>query len=335
MVAPAVVVLALTASPEPAALESQDPAQPQFVGQDMVTLDGRQPVTLQLDWSDDVEVLSAGGTGTVTAVNVSPGDRLTTGRTVAERDGTPVRVVADGFPLYRTIRVGSRGDDVLALSRLLIETGYLEEQDLDDVVGPVMSSAIAAVNRDDGVSGSEFEPDRTVYAEPDVTVSSLDITIGSQWPPSGQPIATGQADLIRADVTAPDAETALPDLSLNFVATITGDTDATRLEVSPDGGLTDDALAQLREHAVDSTAETVAAVIALQQPLDAVALPVTSIITGPESSCVYVEAANDRLIPVAVEPLASELGSSIVAPIDAPGRVLVNPAQILDEPACT
>lgn len=178
-------------------------------------------------------VASGGAGGTITTVDVMPGDPLTEGDHIASINGGTLIAYSQPLPLYRALSRGDRGPDVAALATFLSAMGLLDPGYVDDNFGPQLDRAVREFQRTLGypVDGV-FRPEFVLYVGPDFTVGTVSIQLGDQVAP-GAEIVRGAPPVLRAEIVGVDLRPLPPfsggPLSLEIAGT-TFTVDGTSLE---------------------------------------------------------------------------------------------------------
>ncbi|WP_183093127.1 peptidoglycan-binding domain-containing protein [Nocardioides stalactiti] len=107
---------------------------------------------------------------------VAPGELLTSGTVLAEISGRPVMVIEGAVPMYRTLLVGSRGEDVRQLESYLAWAGFLGAG-IDDLYDESTAGAVETFYRARG-----YEPVRAAVVD---HVGATGIGRGERPPGSG------------------------------------------------------------------------------------------------------------------------------------------------------
>lgn len=308
---------ALASTPDPTA--AGQPATPLLVP---VTTTVRTPsvvVTLHTASSEGRHAASH-ASGTVTAVS-QVGDVLADGTTVAKIDDRPVRAMVAKAPLWRVLSVGARGEDVQRLGDFLVATGYLAQA--DDVYGARYASAVAAFNRDAGVTSNvrAFDPATVVWVgRTPLTVASIDAPVGSSTT-VGDTLVTGPSTIARIKVTEPDGGLGTTFGTKALVAV----GDATVPYDVGSGTISDRRDAQAIATAL-GTQESGTAEVRTAKPQHVHVVPASSLATGSDgTTCVYADATS---APTPVTPVG---GGASTVQLDASfalAQVLANPGQV-------
>jgi peptidoglycan hydrolase-like protein with peptidoglycan-binding domain len=125
VLATAVGVWASRAALEPAPIVGRDEAALYTVTQG--TLSRVLSFTAEARW-DSLPLGRNAGSGTVTTVDVHPGDWVEQGRRLYTVDLRPVIAAVGDIPAFRNLATGVRGSDVEQLQRFLTATGHYEGQ---------------------------------------------------------------------------------------------------------------------------------------------------------------------------------------------------------------
>lgn len=86
----------------------------------------------------------------VTAVAVTPDDRLSSGSLVAVVSGRPLIAFVTSVPFFRDLKIGDRGADVRGLEEGLVAAGRIRHA--DDVLDHQTATALTAIYRKAGIS---------------------------------------------------------------------------------------------------------------------------------------------------------------------------------------
>jgi peptidoglycan hydrolase-like protein with peptidoglycan-binding domain len=213
LVAGAVVAMWLLTRNAPSALAELDPpAVPVTAMVTAATLDYAADAALSADFSEGPGLLATGLAGTVTASGMSVGQELGVGQAAYAVDGVPVVAYDGPEVLYRPLRLGAQGPDVVVAQRLL--NALLEtEVDADGTFGRSTDRAVRAYERRIGVTTPTgvLEPSWFVRlpARPFV-VAQVDLQPGQPAPAAGEVIANAAsiatAITLTTDSTGPAGE---------------------------------------------------------------------------------------------------------------------------------
>lgn len=303
------------------------------------TVDFSAPATLSAQVAPGRSIPAPALTGTVTGVEVAPGDVLSGEEKLYAVDGVPVVAYADEGVLFRPLSRGDRGPDVATAQRFL---NSLLDADLDDdgVFGATTRSAVQDYERRIGIQDPTGVLDPGWFAHlptESFEVAEVDVQAGAPAPAAGQPVATGTASL--ADVTMTSAS-AGPAGAYELL--VRGE--AVPVERAEDGSwqVTDlDAAASVvlaDAGAVDQVSVT--GQVRLLDGQAGQAVPAAAIITdSTDSTCVAattsstIDGASDLAV---VEVLGSSVdGLAQLRPTLPEGaRVLVNPVPVLGDVTC-
>ncbi|MBD7979540.1 peptidoglycan-binding domain-containing protein [Oerskovia merdavium] len=185
-------------SPQQAAARAEPPApEPVVVALDRGYLNGPVSMTVEAQNQQSVVITPpAALTGVVTSVDRSAGDTLSPGSVPFRVNGRPVFVLEGAFALYRDIRPGDEGDDVLALQKGLLAAGYALGRP-DGKYGPRTQAAVRSMYRSAG------------YAAPEVAFGTLDAAAapspGASAPETAAPGAAAPSDGTTVPAAGPGA----------------------------------------------------------------------------------------------------------------------------------
>lgn len=318
---------------QPSELEGIAPdPEPVVVEAGVAETDGRQEVEVVPVWSE-IEWLSAPAwSGTVTDSVVAAGDTLGSGDLVLAIDGVSRMAYHTDQPFYRPILRGSEGPDVAALHVMLADLGFLD----DGVGGETASASTVAGVRQLAellsVPGkvSAFDPGWIIWLPaPAFEVGSLLFRTGDMAPPQGQPMVeslpvlesvTFIEPLIPPDLVAEDWVLELAGLVVEV------DVSANAVEA--------DVLARLAVPLAGS-AESVAAVLRLAEPVPRVVVPVPAIsLYADGATCVWIaDGGGYEATPVEVGAARGDT-VEVVSGLSAGVAVLSNPAEVLESAVC-
>ncbi|HEC08833.1 MAG TPA: hypothetical protein ENI86_04575 [Acidimicrobiales bacterium] len=282
-----------------------------------------EAVSLGLEWTDESSLLWPGAAGTVTGVQVGPGDRVVNGTVVASVDRIGVVALTTDSPLYRDLGPGSRGPDVADLAGALADLGLLKPADIDDRYGPAITSAVRELNRPRGASSPRLPVSHVIWLPATFEVGRSELTLGGPAPPPGEGVLYSERHIASARVVGSGVDPATAGRPLSF-------TDGLDREVVlGESVFAIDADGYLRapagmESAVEVGAESVdQAVVRLTVPLRRVRVPASAILTDA-SGAVCVVTPQGRT--VSVEVLEGSAGSAFVS--GAPeGPIVANPVR--------
>jgi hypothetical protein len=298
-------------------------------------LDERR-VTGTVAWQEGLALRAPEWRGIVTAVHLKPGDTVTSGQRLVDVAGVGRLAVASAFPFYRSLQWGSVGADVAELHRVLVALGYLEAVPPDEqAFGFGTRQAVVALERDLGISlpTGIFDPGWFAWLPIDpFEVGEVKLTAGAQAPGAGTAFATEPPRLASVILgSGGGGEQLVLDPAVAWVLVVRGQgfpVDAATLRVR------DEALPALAE-LLAPAAERVDGELRRANPLEVLAVPSTAVTTGPQGTlCVWLEeAVGYRAAPVTVAGARAGV-ASIASGLRSTDRVLANPAQVLEQPAC-
>jgi|GEM_PF-6906053 len=292
-------------------------------------------VVVDLEWAPGGDILSPAWDGTITAVNIAPGEHVPSSDPPVEVDGRRYRWFVSRAPLYRTIVSRASGPDVEAVRSFLTELGYLSEGDAESDVGTSDLDAFRAYAADHGFdeavsAKSLFEPSWIVWLPNDEEGALADVAIrlGAPAPPAGTPIATFAPRLVAVAVreeptnviAALAASAAQAHLSLAGVdfpwphTFVPGD--LMRLEA---------ALAE--SYSGDEPPETADGSITWELQHQSASVPAAAVVADVTGWCVWI-AAGITYEPAAVDVVGGDVDVAFVVGIDPGDRVLANPTSV-------
>jgi hypothetical protein len=292
-----------TALAKPSAAQSVAPTDVRFEDSRDVTLD------LVVDAGD---VLSSPVEGRVTASTCAAGSVVASGSAPFAVNWRPLVALATSIPLWRAIKVGERGADVVALANELSRLGHAADSGdalTARTVGgyrELLSSVGAAT---DGLT--EIDPAGVIWLpETDVVIAECEVGAGARVE-EGADLASLPGDLVagRLREVPPNAA---PGPRLVIV-------DGAELPMDATGeALTVEGLADLELTASYASellnAEDKLSVTAqwrLATPVDAVAVPASSVYgIGADGACVLTDTGAARVTIV-----GSQLGRTFVVPL--------------------
>jgi peptidoglycan hydrolase-like protein with peptidoglycan-binding domain len=341
---PAICVILLTAGPIVLliGLESVESARldgvswdrkPVLVSPEDRTLTGERSVQLRSRGSRN------GGAGARLArprdeVLLGIGDTVTTGTPLIEIDGVHESQRLDR-PFYRTLELGDKGDDVVALNSLLIRLGYSSAAHSEASFDAGTAQAVRQLQTQLGFQqvNSSFRPEIVVWLshEP-LVVAELRAVAGAPAPPAGSPLFVSKGSISSAVVKPADPRD--PDVTFEpggrWLLSVVG----LALPVQDQPAL-DESARQAVSRALTTETTSLLGTLRLESPLKVTAIPASAVMTGATGDlCVWVEGA-DGFDARAVEVGGSARGISYVgAGLKGDERVLSNPAQILEDASC-
>ncbi|MFC6882230.1 MULTISPECIES: efflux RND transporter periplasmic adaptor subunit [Actinomadura] len=133
--------------------------------------------------------LKAGAAGVVTWI-ARPGSRAGAGDRLYELDGRPVRLMYGARPMYRNLKAGDEGPDVLQLEKNLGVLGYGQGLTVDRKYTGATAAAVERWQKDHRAKATgTVGPDAIVFAPGPVRVSDRNASVGDRVAPGG-PIVT-------------------------------------------------------------------------------------------------------------------------------------------------
>lgn len=312
-----------------------DPPEPLVVPVEEVLYDEQTGVSVTLHWTEGQALFAPSWAGTVGRITVGAGDVVRNGDTIATIDGVDRSMVTTPQPFYRLLGRRESGEDVTWLQDVLVQLGYLDELPTDrETVGFNVLQAIRKLAEDLGVEGrvDAFDPAWFVWMPEDsFPVDRVELQPGGQAPAAGTAVLIGPPTLV--DVTIQPLEGGVlrlaPDTPYELVA------EAATYPIDPaTSSLTAEArdrLAMTIPPLLDSVSGTVRRV----DPMPVWAVPSSAIQTEEDGRlCIWRE-SGAGFRPQPVEVVAGRAGVAFLEPADSTAvRLLVNPADVLEDPAC-
>lgn len=174
--------------------------EPRFVSVGLRSFDGAQPASVMMTWSEAESILGPERTGRVTAVLVAPGDQIRQGQPILRIDDHLVIAQVGGVPLYRDLRRGDHGADVVEFARLLSIVLDRRISTTDATLDTELESAIADFHERNGRGRlTTFEVEDLVYLPHEIEVGRVDVTVGQRLT-GPEKIGESVQHLIDADV---------------------------------------------------------------------------------------------------------------------------------------
>lgn len=171
-----------------AARESTTEPAPTFVVVGTQSQDWAQSATATFSLTKPATLTAPVG-GVVTALLTDGTGLATNGVPVMSVDGTTIRAVTGGTPLFRSLSTGDHGDDVASLSRLLQDLKYLPAGPPTKGYTEAVAAAVRQYQQEAHVPVTgAFDPASVVYVPDMATVVSWDVQVGQRIEP-GTPIA--------------------------------------------------------------------------------------------------------------------------------------------------
>ncbi len=311
--------------------------EPLVVAPTPALVDDAQPVVIQVAWGEPQILVAGGAHGTITSVPMDPGVMITNHMSVYSVDGIDVVAASTDEPLYRPLRYGSKGDDVVQLRRFLFDGGYLDDEPTDDEI--TVDSTVRAAIRDfelaTGVPKPTgiFTPSMVVWLPVDsIQVADVVIAAGTGAPGRGEPIASGLRNVIASEVRSSDNSELR--VGSGYVFEL-ADTD-TVLSIGDAGvNAAELATALFDRGPFDGLPEVLEGTVRRSLPVAVLSVPTSAVVAGSEGRlCVWVaEGSTYSVRPVLAE--RSRPGVTLVTSgITEHDLVLANPSAILADPSC-
>lgn len=287
-------------------------------------------VTIESAWGVPAVVTAPSWFGTVTRVDVVPGDAVASGDVVVRIDGVDRVAIGTSDPFWRRLRRRDTGGDVVMLQRWLIDAGFFDGE-TDGVFGWDLVAAVKdwalslGVTKPDGT----FDPAWALWLpwEP-FGVASVEISRAVPPPASGSAVLTGPVPLTSVSLTDQDGRGLKPDGV--WVLTV-GDAEVFVV----DGAVDAEGLATLAA-VLDPGQPAAAGRIKRANPVEALEIPATAVVSNAAGLlCVFVP-DGDGFLPVPVELSGGRVSHvNVASGLDPGDEVLLNPTDILDAPVCS
>lgn len=299
-----------------------------------VEFDDRTGVVATLRWSQGPMLYAPAWSGVVGEVRLRPGNVVRNGDAVATIDGVTRLAVRTPQPFFRALSIGDRGPDVGWLHEALVALGHLDRAPADEQqVGPETLLAVRSLAAQLGVVTAVhgFDPAWVVWLPSEsLEVASVMLVAGSPAPAAGTPVAAGAPQLASVELTRVEGGPLALDPGERYVLEL-GGVDVPLGGMPPSVGA--DGLTRL-SGVLPPSAETTSGSVRLAEPIRLWALPASAVMAGPDGRlCIWV-VEGTGYAPLAVEVMSARAGVSFVRPTAAPGNILQNPSEVLDEPAC-
>jgi hypothetical protein len=298
-----------------------------------------QAVQASLSWRSGPSLLAPAWSGLVTAVEVASGSSITSGTSLATIDGVERIALTSSRPFYRSIGPGVSGSDVVdlrgALARLKIGpvgSGATYDVTLHDAIKHLQARLTgASVSKASGV----FDPAWVVFLPTSRLVSStVNLTVGSAAPPSGQVIVgtTPQLNPVSLSASSSDGSASLPADSTGYVLDLA---DGTVVPTDRGFGVNDRTSLDVLAKALGPSATQLSGQVHLAQPQSLATVPSTAVVSDAAGNyCVFVSVAG-RLNAIVVRPAGGLPGETEVAALPASVQTIVaNPAQVAAGRSC-
>ncbi|WP_185972554.1 peptidoglycan-binding domain-containing protein [Georgenia yuyongxinii] len=287
------------------------------------TFDDSHTVAAAPVLAEEVTVLTSGAGGMVTATSCTSGTEVKSGDHLLSVNGVPRIAVVTDVPLWRDLDSGSKGADVEAIQRALAAQGYGAE--VSGTYNWSTKAAVIKLQKDASVATTgkiALDAVQWVPADPG-QVSSCEVGVGTLIG-AGQPMLKVGGGLV--ELLLPSSMAVLPGRSYVAVA---GDI---VVPIPKDRRLTGGALlsAVAASHSYAEwkrdPANGVSVEIRLAEPVAAVGVPPSAVVLADgDNGCVVTE---DDVV-VAVEILASELGTVFVVPDQLVEAVVIPAVEVI------
>lgn len=336
--APASALFALAWQMEDTPEELRITPEPVLVAPTRRIDDGRLNVVAELEIGDAPTLASPGWAGLVTSVEVSTGDVLTTGVAVLSVDRVVRLAVASDMPFHRDLSRGAKGEDVVALERVLAGLGLFTGEP-DELFSSSTATAVkglesaAGVERPTGV----FSPSLVIWIpnEP-LVVSGVLVNAGSPAPGLGTAIVSTEPEVLSVRFVRGEGSPLMFDgqrmvkVEGREVGVVTGATVPPEVAraiwefgrsvalSSPNAGVT-----------------SIPVTLTYPEPLEVWSVPSSAVMvdTSGAITCVWVEEGG-AFEPIPVTTVGGTLGVTDLGQSFADHVVLVNPLEVISDPSC-
>lgn len=277
-------------------------------------------VSLELLYSDSVDVPLPATGGRVTALAVGPGDYLACGETAVQIDGVDRPLFCGETPLYRSLGRREVGADVAALHAFLFDLGLDPGVSDPDRIGPAIRQAIREFRSDFGLSpGDTFSPAFVVFATGPLPIGEVQVSVGDLVEPE-QVLFSSQPELLSATFRF--------DANLTELVHVV-EADGLSFPVSLDPPLGSVLNPEPLQAVIDQggLAEdgTLEVTLRLRDELPVMSAPTGAVLSSGDSQCLVTERSAEVF---EISIVDSRAGSTFFLPIDelAGASVLLDPA---------
>lgn len=317
-----------------------------------VRVDTETPVEIVLVRSEAQQLLSPGWQDVVSRVDVSVGDIVDSFDVVAVVGTRPVVAVATDEPFTRNLSANDRGSDVAMLQTLLSEVGFYPSENIDGVFGAATGRAVKEWRESigDQSAGRSFERNQVLWlgAGP-MRVASVEIVAGRVAPAADAPVFVGEHPFERGTIVIPQTtqDAAIEEgysllVDERFDLGNAKKAELTELQLTELSRLLADGVVTVLPPAPTSTSvgpvsneSRLSAEFVINEPEMAVAVPGSSVLSGPNGGACVFEGTDSSGSVLSVEVVGGELGVVFLDPSSAPTQsVLVNPIDVSPELKC-
>lgn len=319
--------------PERANPPASSMAEPLYLPAVEESYSGSLEATVRPTWQPPTSlILQQTRPGVVTSVTMTAGKAIESGSVVYAINGVAVLALHTPAPLYRSLRIGDQGPDVLALEEALTSMGFFwptpdetYDREADAAVKAWMESLGAASNR------PGFDVTSVVWL-PDTQfpVAAVHVAVGQQAPGPGEAIAETKPHLESAVIIAsgPPADRGVELVLQTGLGKATflwpGDADGHEITLL---GTAAESIAGVLP--VDE--QDVPARVELQKPLQHVVIPASAVVIGQSgTACAWVRTTDaGGLSRRTIKPGSGGFGGAAIQDGIQPGEdVLANPLAV-------
>jgi hypothetical protein len=298
-------------------------------------IDAAQPARLVLERAPSRSLAWPHEAGVVTSTSANAGETpaaINDGDVLFAVDGVAILAQTVGEPLYRDVRAGMSGGDVLWLDTLLVSLGFAERSTLD-AVGRATASTATAIKKLQRVIGAVpdgvFAVRHTMFVPASEAWELTDVVVTpGQRLSSGDPILAEVARLVAARIepTGPSEAAAFLNEDRLAVQLAQGQIVVGGLQ------LTAREVAALEPFMTDDAATVVDVRVSLVDPIVIGTVPAAAVIaseTVPGKRCVVLASSDGQFTISELPPVAlvsDEVGVALVDASLVGYRVMTNPA---------
>jgi hypothetical protein len=293
-------------------------------------------VTATLTYGSEVTLLAPQWNGIVTAIDVSPGQTVTSGTPILAVDGNTEIALQSSLPFYRPIGPGTDGPDVAALRSALSAIGY-GDLGSSTSYGPTLQAAIedlaGKLMPDASPVPDTFSPSWVVYLPvSSLKVASVSATLGSSAPPPGQGFLTSTS-VLQPFSLSPAQGASLPSSSNGYELVLE---DGSDIPLQAGFKVSSPSALSTVQQSLSGNPTSLSAQIQLIHPATFQEVPTTAIVTSASGhQCVFLD-HHGRLSPVIVKTYSGLPGVVEVTGLAAHTQeVVANPDQVAADRGCS
>lgn len=263
------------------------------------------------------------GEGVVTALHMSQGAAAQPGNVLFELDGSPKVGYSGLSPFYRELSMGMQGPDVVSLSGLLEEVGFLPKGTVTDYFSFEVFAALSNFQSEVGLKDNGIlDPSSFVFIPADLGVlADMRLAVASPVPSDGV-ISVGTGIPLELRVVAPGEENAVAGLNGQLLLSSQAKTQELDRTVvtGPEAALIYEALDKWSQEGnippkllEGNTALFTGLQVSQKETITSGVVPNTAVVANEDGgTCVLVVTREDPLVskfqPVQITPISSEIG---------------------------